>query len=366
MLYYLYNFQDLWSPLRVFHYISFRMVMAALTALLISLVIGPWVIRRLTELKIGQPIRSAAEVHRLHELHRQKKGVPTMGGVLIVLAVFVGAMLWARPDVRFTWLTLGAMLALGMIGFADDYLKVTRKQSKGMTAKMKLAGQLAVAVAVGLVLIFHSEKGNVPRELSVPFYKHPLVNDLGWVFLALTCLVVVGTSNAVNLTDGLDGLAIGCTITVALFYAILAYLVSNTKLSSYLLLPHVRHAEELAVICAALLGASMGFLWYNCHPAKVFMGDTGSLAVGGMLGVVALCLKQEILLVVVGGVFVMEALSVIFQVASFKFTGRRIFAMAPIHHHFELKGWSETTVVVRFWILSILFALIGLSSLKLR
>ena len=366
MLFYLHLYSHEWSPLRLFRYITFRAIMAALTALLVSLILGPWVIRKLTELKLGQPIRSAEEVHRLHELHRQKKGIPTMGGVLIMLAVVVSAALWARPDNVFVGLSVGAMLCLGALGFADDYRKVIRKQSKGLSARAKVLGQLLVAIAVAGVLFFHKDTGGDACKLMAPFYKQPVVFDLGFLFFPFAALVLVGSSNAVNLTDGLDGLAIGCTITVALVYAIFAYLVSNANFAKYLQLTHVSNAGELTVVCAALLGASMGFLWYNCHPAQIFMGDTGSLAVGGIIGVVALCLKQELLLVIVGGVFVMEALSVILQVLSFKFSGKRVFAMAPIHHHFELKGWSETTVVVRFWILSILFALIGLSSLKLR
>lgn len=366
MLYYLYQFSADVGGFNVFKYITFRAMMAMLTAMVVSIFFGPLVIRKLAELKLGQPIRTADEVHRLHELHRQKKGIPTMGGVLIVLAVVVSSVLWARPDTFFTWLALGSLVALGAIGFMDDYLKVARKQSKGLSARAKIAGQLVVAVAVSWLLFRHPDTAATAPKLMVPFYKYPLVMDLGVLFFGLAILVVVGASNAVNLTDGLDGLAIGCTITVVSVYAIFAYLIANAKFSSYLKLVHVANAGELTVVCSALLGASMGFLWFNCHPAQVFMGDTGSLAVGGMLGVVALCLKQELLLIVVGGVFVMEALSVILQVLSFKLTGRRLFAMAPIHHHFELKGWSETTVVVRFWILSILFALVGLSSLKLR
>lgn len=351
--------------MRVFRYISFRALMAALTALVLSLLIGPWVIRKLTELKIGQPIRTAEEIHKLHELHRQKKGIPTMGGVLILLAVMTSALFWARMDNLFVEISLGAMLCLGSIGFADDYLKVVRKQSKGLSARAKLLGQIALSLVVGLLLL-HSDAGLEMRKLMIPFCKYALVQDMGFLALGLICLVIVGASNAVNLTDGLDGLAIGCTVTVAFVYGVIAYLASNIRYAQYLQLTHVPNAGELTVVCAALMGASMGFLWYNCYPARVFMGDTGSLAIGGVLGVIALCLRQEFLLVIVGGVFVMEALSVILQVASFKLRGRRIFAMAPIHHHFELKGWSETTVVVRFWILSILFALIGLSSLKLR
>lgn len=366
MLFYLHQMSDLWSPLRVFRYISFRALMAALMALILSMVIGPWVIRKLTELKLGQPIRSAEEVHRLHELHGWKKGTPTMGGALIIVAVVISSLFWAQPDVIFVALSIGTVLYLGVLGFVDDYLKVSRQKSVGLSARSKISWQVVLAVAVGLVLLLHPDTQEITGQLTVPFYKHPVVADLGLATFILIGLVIIGTSNAVNLTDGLDGLAIGCTIPVAMVYALIAYLVSNAKFSIYLQLTHIPNAGELTVVCAALLGASMGFLWYNCHPARVFMGDTGSLAVGGMLGVVAICLKQELLLVLVGGVFVMEALSVILQVGFFKLRGKRIFAMAPIHHHFELKGWSETTVVVRFWILSILFALIGLSSLKLR
>lgn len=365
MLYYLYKFSEIWSPLRVFQYISFRAVMAALTALLMSLLIGPWVIRKLTELKIGQPIRTAEEVHRLHELHRQKKGIPTMGGVLIIVSVVVAAFLWAKPTSMFVGLSVGMMVFLGVIGFADDYLKVKRKKSEGLSARGKLFGQLSLAVGAGIVLMLHPDTAQEAGKVMIPFYKYPIA-DLGIFSIVIICLVLVGTSNAVNLTDGLDGLAIGCTITVVMVYGLIAYLASNIKFALYLHLTHVPNGGEITIVCAALLGASLGFLWYNCHPAQVFMGDTGSLALGGVLGTMALCLKQEFLLLIVGGVFVMEALSVILQVGSFKLRGKRIFAMAPIHHHFELKGWSETTVVVRFWILSILFALIGLTSLKLR
>jgi len=366
MLYYLHLWSDVWSPLRLFRYISLRAMAAAATALIFSLLIGPWIIRKLTELKIGQPIRTAEEVHKLAELHRQKKGIPTMGGVLIIAAVVLSTLLWARLDSMFVGLSVGSMVVLGAIGFADDYLKVVRKQSKGLSAREKLLGQVVLAGLVAVVLCYHPDTRDTARKLLVPFYKFPIIENLGVFSLLLAGVVVVGTSNAVNLTDGLDGLAIGCTLTVAFVYASIAYVVSNAKYASYLQLDHIPNAGELTIVCSALLGASMGFLWFNCYPARVFMGDTGSLAIGGILGVVALCLKQEFLLVIVGGVFVMEALSVILQVGSFKLTGKRIFAMAPLHHHFELKGWSETTVVVRFWIISILFALIGLSSLKLR
>jgi phospho-N-acetylmuramoyl-pentapeptide-transferase len=354
-----------WTPFNVFRYITFRALMATITALVICWLVGPYVIRVLTALKIGQPIRTATEVRQLSELHGKKTGTPTMGGALVILAVLVSTLLWAVPTNLYIWLVLLTMLVLGGVGFADDYLKVVKKNSKGISARAKLVGQLFIALIVALVLSWDPTYAN--RELYVPFYKRPVVTDMGlFLFLPFAWLVMAGSSNAVNLTDGLDGLAIGCTVTVAAVYMILAYACSNHLYAAYLHVAHVPKASELTVLCGSLLGAALGFLWYNCHPAKVFMGDTGSLAIGGMIGVVALCVKHEFLLVLVGGIFVIEAVSVILQVASFKLTGKRIFAMAPLHHHFELKGWTETTVVVRFWILSLLFALFGLVSLKLR
>ena len=354
-----------WSPFNVFRYITFRAMMAAITALVICWLMGPYVIRVLTALKIGQPIRTATEVRQLSELHGKKTGTPTMGGTLVILAVFVSTLLWAVPTNLYVWLCLLTILVLGGVGFADDYMKVVKKNSRGISPRTKMAGQLLVAVAVALVLAW--DPSYVNRELYVPFYKKPVITDMGlFFFLPFAWIVMTGSSNAVNLTDGLDGLAIGCTVTVAAVYMIIAYTCSNQVYSAYLHVAHVPKASELTILCASLLGAALGFLWYNCHPAKVFMGDTGSLAIGGLLGVMALCTKHEFLLVIVGGIFVIEAVSVILQVASFKLTGKRIFAMAPLHHHFELKGWTETTVVVRFWILSLLFALLGLISLKLR
>jgi phospho-N-acetylmuramoyl-pentapeptide-transferase len=354
-----------WSPFNVFRYITFRALMATITALVICWLMGPLVIRVLTALKIGQPIRTATEVRQLSDLHGKKTGTPTMGGALVILAVFVATLLWAIPTNLYVWLCLTTMLFLGVVGFTDDYEKVVKKNSKGISPRMKMAGQLLVALLVGLVLAW--DPSYATRELYVPFYKKAVIADMGlFLFLPFAWLVMAGSSNAVNLTDGLDGLAIGCTVSVAAVYVIIAYLGGNQIYATYLQIPHVAKASELTVLCAALMGAALGFLWFNCHPAKVFMGDTGSLAIGGLLGVMALCTKHEFLLVIVGGIFVIEAVSVILQVASFKLTGKRIFAMAPLHHHFELKGWTETTVVVRFWILSLLFALFGLVSLKLR
>jgi phospho-N-acetylmuramoyl-pentapeptide-transferase len=366
MMFYLHRLSDHVGGLNVFFYVTFRAVAAAVTAFFVCLVFGNFVIRTLTALKLGQPIRQAAEVHRLAELHGGKQGTPTMGGILVIGAVLISSVLWARPDNRFVWLTLFSMIYLGGLGFADDYLKVTKKKSDGISGRIKLVCQIVLALIVTAVFLTSPLLEVQARSLYVPFIKSPVVTNMGWYVILFFALVIVGSSNAVNLTDGLDGLATGCTITVAFAYALLAYAAGNFRIAEYLQVPFYPFTGELVVVCAALVGAGFGFLWFNCYPAKVFMGDTGSLAIGGMLGVVGICCKQELLLVVVGGVFVIEALSVILQVMSFKLTGRRIFAMSPIHHHFELMGWHENTVIVRFWILSGVFALLGLATLKLR
>ncbi|HEX8296619.1 MAG TPA: phospho-N-acetylmuramoyl-pentapeptide-transferase [Chthoniobacteraceae bacterium] len=363
---------ELWKAFNVFQYITFRAVAAAVTAFLLSLMCGNWVIRRLISLKVGQPIRTKEEVHKLFELHGGKAGTPTMGGVLLLGAVLVSSLLWARPDNPAVWLLLFTLAYCGGLGFWDDYLKVKKKNSGGMSERGKLIGQGILALIVVNFFLLNPAIEVQARSLYVPFYKDPLITNLGIFTFAFFALVIIGASNAVNLTDGLDGLAAGCTATAAFAYAVLAYVAGNVKIASYLQIPFYPFAGELTVVCMALVGASFGFLWFNCHPAKVFMGDTGSLAIGGMLGVVAICTKQELLLVVVGGVFVIEALSVVIQRVWFKVTkarygeGRRVFLMSPIHHHFELKGWKENTVIVRFWILSIMFAFLGLASLKLR
>ncbi|MGH8046474.1 MAG: phospho-N-acetylmuramoyl-pentapeptide-transferase, partial [Chthoniobacterales bacterium] len=331
---------------------------------LLCLMFGNRVIRKLISLKFGQPIRSKEEVHKLFELHGAKKGTPTMGGVLILGSVIISSLLWARPTNGFVWLVLGATVFLGGIGFYDDYLKVTRKSSDGISSRLKFVLQCILAAGFTWFFTQNDALWNQAQELYVPFFKDPL--NLHWGVFFLYLVVIVGTSNAVNLTDGLDGLASGCSITVAATYGALAYVAATLPAANYLQIPNVPAAGELTVLCMALAGACLGFLWWNCYPARVFMGDTGSLAIGGMLGAVAICTKQELLLIIVGGVFVMEAMSVILQVASFKLTGRRIFRMSPIHHHFELSGWKESTVIVRFWILSLLFALLGLATLKLR
>lgn len=364
MLELLHHYSETFGVLNLFRYVSFRALGAATTGLLFCLFLGPWIIRKLTELKLGQPIRTKEEVHRLAELHGGKSGTPTMGGVMILAGVVIATLLWA-PVNRFVVLTLFVTVSLGGLGFWDDLLKVKRKKSAGVSGRIKLLVQFLLAVVIGVTLLSHEVTSRQASQLEVPFFKDPVLT-MGWGALAFFALVLMGSSNAVNLTDGLDGLAAGCTVIVALVFGIFSYVSGNIKLAEYLFMPYTAGTGELTVVAAALVGATLGFLWFNCYPAKVFMGDTGSLAIGGALGTIAICINQEFLLLVVGGVFVMEALSVILQVASFKLTGKRIFAMAPLHHHFELKGWSETTVVVRFWILGVFFASLALLTLKLR
>lgn len=366
MMYFLHHLSDRFIGFNVFLYVTFRAIAAAVTAFLLTLIFGNFVIQRLIALKLGQPIRGAAEVHRLAELHGGKQGTPTMGGVMVIGSVFVSSLIWARLDNRFVWLVLFCMVYLGGLGFADDYLKVTKKKSDGISGRIKLVFQIALTLIVTAVFLSSPLLEVQARSLYVPFVKMPVIANMGWFTFIFFVLVIVGSSNAVNLTDGLDGLAIGCTVTVAFAYALLSYAAGNFRIAEYLQVPFYPFAGELTVVCSALIGAGLGFLWFNCFPAKVFMGDTGSLAIGGMIGVVAICCKQELLLLVVGGVFVIEAVSVILQVMSFKLTGKRIFVMSPLHHHFELTGWKENTVIVRFWILSIVFALLGLATLKLR
>lgn len=359
---------DLVAGLNVFQYITFRSISAGITAFLISLIFGNVVIRKLISLKFGQPVRTKEEVHKLYKLHGEKAGTPTMGGLLLLGSVLVSTLLWARYDNSLVWLVLIVMLTHGMIGFYDDWQKVAKKNSKGISSRAKFGLQCLLAAGVTAFLMFgvNPELKVTLNALYVPFFKAPIIPAMGLFAFVFYLFIIVGTSNAVNLTDGLDGLATGCTIAVAATFSGLAYVAGNSIAAGYLQIPFVPPAGELAVICMALAGAGLGFLWWNCHPARVFMGDTGSLAIGGMLGAVAICVKQEFLLAIVGGVFVIEALSVIGQVVSFKLTGKRILRMAPIHHHFELSGWKESTVIVRFWIMSLIFALLGLATLKLR
>ena len=341
----------------VFKYITFRTVMATLTALMISFLLGRPLIDYLREFQIGQMIRDDGP-----KSHLEKSGTPTMGGVLILFAMTLSCLLWTRLDNIYFFIVIGVVLSYGAIGFLDDYLKIVRQSHRGLTAKQKLGSQLLIGAIVGLLLwwdpVFNT-------TLAVPFFKN--VNpDLGIWYIPFVALVIAGASNAVNLTDGLDGLAIGPVMVCGATYLFFAYIAGHLKLSHYLQVAYVPGSGELCVVCGAMLGAGMGFLWYNAYPAEVFMGDVGSLSLGGLLGSVAVVTKHEILLAIAGGVFVIEAVSVILQVASFKATGKRIFNMAPIHHHFELKGWPEPKVIVRFWIISIVFALMAVSTLKLR
>jgi len=341
----------------VFKYITFRTIMATLTALMISFLLGRPLVDYLRAFQIGQTVREDGP-----QSHLEKTGTPTMGGILILFAMTVSCLLWTRLDNLYFWIVLGVTLSYGAIGFLDDYLKVTRKQNRGLMGKHKLALQLLIGAGVGFIL------WNDPffnTKLAVPFFKniHP---DLGFWYIPFAALVIAGASNAVNLTDGLDGLAIGPVMVCGATYLLFAYVAGHLKLSHYLSVAYIPGSGELCVVCGAMLGAGMGFLWYNAYPAEVFMGDVGSLSLGGLLGAVAVVTKHEILLAIAGGVFVIEAVSVILQVASFKATGKRIFNMAPIHHHFELKGWPEPKVIVRFWIVAIIFALMAISTLKLR
>lgn len=365
VLYYLSEWTAWFSPLRVFQYTTFRAVGAALTALLICLLAGPWLIRKLTEWKLQQPIRGEDDLRELAKIHG-KKACPTMGGLLIILAVVDATLLWARLTNPLVMLSVLTLVWLGCVGFLDDLAKVRRQHSAGVRASTKLLFQVGLGLVVGLVLWFDPQLGPITRQFMVPFVKEPVIADMGWWALPFIVLVIAGASNAVNLTDGLDGLAIGCTLTVALAYTVMCFVAGHFHLAGYLAVPFVPGASELTVVCAALIGASLGFLWFNCHPAQVFMGDTGSLALGGLIGAIAVMIKQELVLVIVGGIFVLEALSVLVQVASFKLSGRRVLRMAPLHHHFELGGWSETKVTQRFWVLSVIFALLGLATLKLR
>ncbi len=347
---------DRFGVLNVFQYLTFRTAGAALTALLLCLLLGRPVIAWLRRLAVGQNIREVGP-----DSHRSKQGTPTMGGVLILGAVLGATLLWADWRNHFVWVTFVATLLFGLIGFLDDYLKVTRKSSDGLRARNKMALQILVALALGAGLLWL----DFPRSLTFPFFK-TLVVDLGYLYLPFVAVVVVGASNAVNLTDGLDGLATGATLNAGATYAVLTYVAGNSVVARYLQVPYVAGVGEVAILCGGLVGASLGFLWFNCNPAEVFMGDVGSLSIGGAIGTVAVLAKQEILLLLEGGLFVLEALSVIIQVVSFKLTGRRVLRMAPLHHHFELAGWSEPKVIVRLWIVALVFALLGLSTLKLR
>ncbi|HTB62340.1 MAG TPA: phospho-N-acetylmuramoyl-pentapeptide-transferase [Opitutales bacterium] len=368
MLTWLADYEKYWGPLRLFRYETFRGLGGAATALLLGFIFAPWMFAKLRALKANQAFRKADELGKLTEKHNSKQGTPTMGGILIYAVVTLSVLLWARLNL-YVWVCLLVFTGLGAIGFADDYLKVTKKNSKGLSSKWKLAGQAALTLAaVGLLFFVNPETHHAMSELRAPFFKAPLMAEMPiWFIAPFFFLVMAGSSNAINLTDGMDGLAIGCTITVALVYAIFAYCAGNIRIADYLNITYVPGVGELAVVCAALVGGGLAFLWHNALPATVFMGDTGSLALGGIIGSVAFMTQQPFTLIIVGGIFVMEAGSVLLQVASYKLRGgKRIFLMSPLHHHFELLGWPESKLVVRFWILSVLFALAGLGTLKLR
>ena len=341
----------------IFRYLTFRTIYAMITALVVCFILGPWIIRKLESLQARQVIRTDGP-----ESHLQKQGTPTMGGVIILAAIVIPTLLWADLTNQYIWITLFITIGYGLIGFVDDYKKVVKKNTKGLSARQKLFWQVLLAGSVALYLFLMP---GFSEQLFFPLFKnfHP---DLWIWFIPFAALVIVGASNAVNLTDGLDGLAIGPVAINAATYMLFSYIAGHATLSAYLQIPRVVGAGELAVLCGAMVGAGLGFLWYNSYPAEVFMGDVGSLSLGGTLGTIAVLTKQEILLVIVGGIFVVEALSVIFQVGSYKYRGKRIFRMAPIHHHFELKGVAEPKIIVRFWIISIILALIAISTLKMR
>ncbi|MBU0501485.1 MAG: phospho-N-acetylmuramoyl-pentapeptide-transferase [Gammaproteobacteria bacterium] len=344
---------------RVFQYITLRAILATLTALVISFVVGPAMIRRLSRHQIGQVVRDDGP-----QSHFSKAGTPTMGGALILVAVGIATLLWADLGNRYVWVVLITTLLFGVIGFADDYIKLVRKDPRGLVARYKYFWQSVVGIGAAWWLY---QTGTLPAEtqLLIPFTKEVAI-DLGIGSILFTYFVIVGTSNAVNLTDGLDGLAIMPTVLVAGALAVFAYSAGHANFANYLLIPHLPGVGEVSIICGALVGAGMGFLWFNTYPAQVFMGDIGALALGAALGTIAVTVRQELVLFIMGGIFVLETISVILQVASFKMTGRRIFRMAPIHHHYELKGWPEPKVIVRFWIITVILVLIGLSSLKIR
>jgi len=360
--------------LNVFGYITFRTAMASLTALAIGLWLGPWLIARLQDFQIGQHIREEGP-----KSHQKKAGTPTMGGILIVISILIPTLLWTNLRSQFMWLAVISTVAFGAIGFADDYLKIRNRRNLGLTGRNKLGLQIVVSLAVGSFLLYLMRHNLYSTKLTVPFFKAftpDLIIDrlmstpffiLAFIpFLVFVSLVIVGSSNAVNLTDGLDGLAIGCTVIASAALTALTYVVGHERIATYLDIQYLSGVEEVTIFCGAIVGASLGFLWYNAHPAQVFMGDVGSLALGGAIGTVAVILKQELLLVFIGGVFVIEAMSVMIQVVSFKLRGKRVFRMSPIHHHFELGGWAESKVIIRFWIVALIFALFSLSTLKLR
>lgn len=355
----LYSLHTWFSPFNVFRYITFRTAMAILTALIISFLIGPWLIRRLRNFSVTQQIRDDGP-----KTHLSKSSTPTMGGILIIISILISLLLWADLSNIYIWVMILSLIGFGLIGFSDDYLKIKRRNHKGLKACYKFGAQLTLALIIGIML-YMNPKDPYSDVLSIPFFKRWLF-DLGWFYIPFSIVVIVGSSNAVNLTDGIDGLAIGLVAIAILANGVLVYISGHKGLAQYLQVLYLPGIGELTVFCGAMLGASLGFLWFNAYPASVFMGDVGSLSLGGSLGTLAVITKHEIVLAIVGGIFVIETFSVILQVAFFKLTGRRIFKMAPIHHHFELKGWPEPKVIVRFWIIGIILALLSLTTLKVR
>ncbi len=347
------------SAFNVFSYLTFRAIVGLLTALVIALWMGPHLIAYLQKMQIGQVVRNEGP-----ESHFSKRGTPTMGGILILFSICMSVLLWARLDNPYVWCVLLVLVGYGIVGFVDDYRKVVRKDTRGLIARWKYFWQSVLALVVAFSM-YAIGKDTPATQLVVPFFKD-VMPQLGVLYILLAYFVIVGTSNAVNLTDGLDGLAIMPTVFVAAGFALVAWATGNVNFANYLHIPFLPHAGELVIVCTAIVGAGLGFLWFNTYPAQVFMGDVGSLALGGALGTIAVLLRQEFLLVILGGVFVVETLSVILQVGSFKLRGQRIFRMAPIHHHYELKGWPEPRVIVRFWIISLMLVLIGLATLKVR
>jgi len=355
----LYSLHDWFSPFNVFRYITFRTALAVLTAMFFALILGPWIINRLKKLSMTQQIRDDGP-----QTHMNKAGTPTMGGILIIMCILLTIVMWGDLKNMYVWIMIVSLVGFGGIGLLDDYLKIVRKSPKGLRAYQKFGGQIVLAFLIGIFL-FMNPKDPYADMLIVPFFKNWFF-DFGWFYIPFSIIVIVGTSNAVNLTDGIDGLAIGLVAIAVLATGVLVYISGHKGLAQYLQVPYLPGTGELTVFCGAMFGASLGFLWYNSYPADVFMGDVGSIGLGGSLGTLAIITKHEIVLAIVGGIFVMETLSVMLQVASFKLTGKRVFKMAPIHHHFELKGWPEPKVIVRFWIIGIMLALLSLATLKVR
>jgi phospho-N-acetylmuramoyl-pentapeptide-transferase len=363
MLYHLlYPLKDIFFIFNIFKYITFRSAMATLTSFVLSLLLGPYIIKKLVQYNVAVTVRKKEESQKLYELHQHKEGTPTMGGIMIIFGIILSTLLWARLDNLYVILSIFVILWLAGLGFLDDYLKLKKYHPKGVPASVKLCLQIILGLIIGTILYL-----KVPQttRLDIPFFKE-IKLDLGTFYILFVILVITASSNAVNLTDGLDGLAIGIVIMVAFAFAVLSYVAGNIRFSKYLFIPYIKGAGELAVFCASILGSGLGFLWYNCYPASIFMGDVGALALGGALGAVSVFIKKELLLIIVGGIFVLEAVSVILQVVSFKLRKKRIFKIAPLHHHFQFLDWPEPKIVVRFWILAALLALLTVVTLKIR